>query len=421
MEIYLSVIKCFLDKNTYETYKEYIDVLFLRQNYPEVLKVFHTLDELHKLGIESPSIGDLEVCFYTSYPKAERALYEPLFGRIRGSEINPKSISSYLNTLEQKVSASKLAFKLLEYSEGRNPEGLDIATLVGNFNEKLQSKDKEALNEEDPFVSDDIELLYNNAVALPGLNWRLKSLRRSLGPLRKGDMGFIFARPETGKTTFLASEVTWMAGQGDDSPVLWFNNEEQGDKVGLRCYSACLGAPIEQVLANMERARKVFHERTKRCIKIRDDAGITRKTIEQFCRKYKPKLIVVDQLDKVKGFAADREDLLLGAIYQWSRELSKEFAPLIGVSQSDGSGEGIKYLTMGNVANAKTAKQAEADWILGIGVSYSDPPNLRGISICKNKLIGGEETQHDWRHGKWDVLIRPEIARYQDIGEQKDE
>ncbi len=420
MDIYLSIIKTFLDKGIYSNYKEYIDILFLRQNYPEVLKVFHTLEELHKLGIESPSVGDLEVCFYTSYPKADKAIFDPLFGRIRGSEINPKSISSYLSTLEQKVSASKLAFKLLEYSEGRVSEGLDITTLVGNFNEKLKSKENE-LTEETTFIDDDIEVLYNNAVALPGLNWRLKSLRRSLGPLRKGDMGFIFARPETGKTTFLASEVSHMAGQGDDRPVLFFNNEEQGDKVLLRCYEACLGAPLEQIIANKERARKVFYERTKRCIKIRDDAGISRKAIEQLCRQYKPKLIVVDQLDKVKGFAADREDLLLGAIYQWSRELSKEFAPLIGVSQSDGSGEGIKYLTMGNVANAKTAKQAEADWILGIGVSYTDPPNVRGLSICKNKLIGGEETTHDMRHGKWEVLIRPEIARYQDIGENQDE
>lgn len=203
--------------------------------------------------------------------------------------------------------------------------------------------------------------------------------------------------------------------------MLWFNNEERGDKVLLRCYEACLGAPLEQIIANKERARKVFYERTKRCINLVDDAGITRKTVEQLCRQYKPKLIVIDQLDKVKGFAADREDLLLGAIYQWARELAKEFAPVIGVSQSDGSGEGIKYLTMGNVANAKTAKQAEADWILGIGVSYSDPPNVRGISICKNKLIGGEETQQEWRHGKWDVLIRPEIARYLDIGEMKNE
>lgn len=74
-------------------------------------------------------------------------------------------------------------------------------------------------------------------------------------------------------------------------------------------------------------------------------------------------------------------------------------------------------MNMGNVANAKTAKQAEADWILGIGMSYLDPPNVRGFSICKNKLVGGPETVPLLRHGRFEVLIEPEIARYRDIHE----
>jgi replicative DNA helicase len=249
------------------------------------------------------------------------------------------------------------------------------------------------------------------------LKWRLTSLNRSLGPLRKGDFGFIFARPETGKTTFLASEVTFMASQAESS-VLWINNEEQGEKVLLRCYEAALGAPLEQIIANRERAKAAFFERTGRRIRLLDNAGVTRRDVERLCEIHNPSLIIVDQLDKVKGFDGDREDLRMGAIYQWARELAKQYAPVIGVSQSDGSGEGVKYLNMGNVANAKTAKQAEADWILGIGFSYDDHPNVRGISICKNKLIGGEESVSKMRHGKFDVLIEPEIARYRDM--QKD-
>jgi hypothetical protein len=42
------------------------------------------------------------------------------------------------------------------------------------------------------------------------------------------------------------------------------------------------------------------------------------------------------------------------------------------ICQADGTGEGQKWLTMSNVANAKTSKQAEADWILGIG-KVNDP------------------------------------------------
>jgi hypothetical protein len=205
-----------------------------------------------------------------------------------------------------------------------------------------------------------------------------------------------------------------MAGQAD-RPVLWVNNEEQNDKVLLRCYEASLGVPLEKIVSNKERARQAYYERTKRNIKVvKADVASDRKGVELLCRNLKPSLIVVDQLDKVRGFAADREDLLLGAIYQWARELAKEYAPVIGVSQADGSGEGVKYLNMGNVANAKTAKQAEADWILGIGVSYEDHPNIRGFSICKNKLIGGEETVPSKRHAKWDVILEAEIGRYTD-------
>ena len=70
---------------------------------------------------------------------------------------------------------------------------------------------------------------------------------------------------------------------------------------------------------------------------------------------------------------------------------------------------------MENVANAKTAKQAEADWILGIGATHQEGMEyMRHIHASKNKLTGDEDTDPKQRHGKVDVLIIPEIARYKD-------
>jgi hypothetical protein len=139
--------------------------------------------------------------------------------------------------------------------------------------------------------------------------------------------------------------------------------------------------------------------------------------VERVCRRYKPKLVIFDQIDKITGFEADREDLKLGAMYQWAREIAKDLdCAVIGVCQADGSGEGQKWLTMGNVANAKTAKQAEADWIVGIGkVADVGYENLRYLNASKNKLAGDEDTDPTLRHGKREVLIRAEIARYEDI------
>ena len=72
---------------------------------------------------------------------------------------------------------------------------------------------------------------------------------------------------------------------------------------------------------------------------------------------------------------------------------------------------------MANVADAKTAKQAEADWILGIGRNYdAQQEKVRFLHLSKNKLQGDVESDPEWRHAKWPVLIQPEIARYEDIG-----
>lgn len=70
-------------------------------------------------------------------------------------------------------------------------------------------------------VSTDLEALASNVQNTPGIRWRLDFLNKSLGSLRRGDFGFIFARPETGKTTFLASEAARFLEQG--ARVVWFN------------------------------------------------------------------------------------------------------------------------------------------------------------------------------------------------------
>jgi replicative DNA helicase len=274
------------------------------------------------------------------------------------------------------------------------------------------------------YVTDDLEEILDESVRTPGLRWRLNSLNRSLGSLRKGDFGFIFARPETGKTTFLASEVTHMASQlnPESGPILWFNNEEAGKKVKLRCYQAALGARIDHLLRAPERAKVGYQERTGGKLRIFDSAAIHKAQVEQIVQKEQPSLIIFDQIDKVKGFDDDRTDLTMGEIYQWARELAKRYSPVIGICQADGTAEGEKWLHMGHVSNAKTAKQAEADFILGIGRTHdAGQEYLRFINISKNKLVGDEDTESGLRHGRLEVLIHPDKARYSDLGDTIEE
>lgn len=226
--------------------------------------------------------------------------------------------------------------------------------------------------------------------------------------------GAVAVSGNTGKTTFLASEVSYFAEQCD-SPILWFNNEEQGSKVKLRIYQASLGIGLTELLNNRDKYGKQFFDKTARKIILNDAANTTKNDAQRLIELYQPGCIVFDQLDKIQGFSGDREDIRLGNIYIWARNIAKQYCPVIGVCQADATGEGKRWLTMDNVASAKTTKQAEADWIIGIGKTHNENEEyFRYLSICKNKLLGDEDTDPILRHGHLTVKINPYIARYED-------
>jgi transposase len=194
------------------------------------------------------------------------------------------------------------------------------------------------------------------------------------------------------------------------------NNEEAGNQVQLRIYQAFFGITREELFARPNEYKNRYLSEGGQNLKVVDNANIHRGQVEALCEQYQPALVVIDQIDKIKGFTNDREDLRLGAVYIWAREIAKKYCPVIGVCQADVSGEGKRWLTMENVANAKTAKQAEADWILGLGKTHSATEEyMRHLHLSKNKLSGDIDTDPAMRHGRETVLIKPEIARYEDL------
>lgn len=359
------------------------------------------------------TIDELETFFLSLHPgmdKSGRDIFNAIFGNLKSVEIEERVVTDLLTALSRRQKLVELAVAAYEASEGRK-EIQSVTDLAGQVGHNDVETDEVGTT----FVTDDLKELHEKTVSAPGLRWRLNSLNQSLGSLRKGDFGFIFARPETGKTTFLASECSYMASQAS-GPVLWFNNEEQGEKVMLRCYQAALGATLEKLFSSIGKARDEFRKETKSNLKLVDQAALRKDDVERIVASCSPSLIVFDQIDKVTGFKADRDDLVLGAVYQWARELAKTYCPVIGVCQADGTAEGVKWLTMAHVANAKTSKQAEADWILGIGRSNDAGYEMvRHLNISKNKLVGDKDSIPDMRHGRWDVLIEPMTARYKDI------
>ena len=408
----LILLNLLLNYNNYNTYKEYLDLKYIKEIHRELYYIYSTLEVLHNNTNIDLTLSDLKASFYVTYPDADKVVYDALFTQLENNPISVEVGISLLKQIKNKKNALKLADKAFSVSQGKE-EYSSLKLFFEETNEEDDHRSPFELNQ----VDNDLEAIATDIFKQQGLRWRLDCLNKSLGSLRQGDFGFIFARPETGKTTFLASEISHMLSEGlreSNGPIIWVNNEEQGNKVMLRVYQAFFGVTTAQLMSNVPKYRNAFMEITHDKFYLFDAAHIDYRQVEKVVSKLNPSLVIYDQLTKIRGFKADRNDLLLGQIFQWARELAKGSHASIGVSQADGSAEGVRYLTMEHVANAKTAVQAEADWILGIGKDHS-MEKARFLNISKNKLIGDEDSVPELRHGKFEVLLEAQIARYDDI------
>lgn len=407
----ISILKLLCTKDTYNEVRPKLTVSDFPKELQSILRVLDAhfrIDDSIDL-----SVDDLSNLVFSTNPR-DREFTLGVLDAIRGNDASADSSRKLVQALQRSRRLREVSLLAYDVAEGRG--GFDDVLTKFKELEVLDGRTTESADDDlEEFVSSDLRQLIERRRTIPGLRWRLNTLNKVFGPLRTGDFGFIFARPETGKTTLLASEVTFMAEQAK-GPILWLNNEEAGDKVMMRCYQASLGIDQIELYRNAEENWKKFIELTGDRIKMIDRGSIDKGFVEKLCEKHKPSLLLFDQIDKIKGFDNDREDLRLGSIYIWARELAKEYCPTIGICQADGSGEGQRWLTMANVANAKTSKQAEADWILGVGAIHdSGYESIRYLHASKNKLDGDEQSIPELRHAKVEVLIQPDIARYRDL------
>lgn len=387
MNIELHIIKHLLNKETYNKYISYINVS------KELQKHYKVLEELH-----TSTNNNLTLDEYTLHAEQQGCDYLDV---LKESNVSEDSLEKLVKTLSERSWAHTQALLLVEVAEGRR-ELSDALEHYSNIENIVASNKHEEM-----FITDSLDELSLTTNREAGLKWRLPPLQEALGGLNKGDFGFIFARPETGKTTFLASEVSFFAEQ-IDKPIIWFNNEERGDKVKARIYQAALGIDSYNLFLKKEINQEMFLQKTKGNVKLYDKGFIHKKEVERVVKEQQPGLIIFDQIDKIRGFKADREDLQLGAIYIWARELAKEYCPIIGVCQASASAENKKWLGMDDVAKSKTEKAAEADFIIGVGKTYDvGMEEIRYLHLIKNKLTG--------IHDRIQCRINATIARYEEL------
>jgi replicative DNA helicase len=347
------------------------------------------------------------------FKKPETELYATLIERLHKKEYDESIADALLEHYITKDYATKAANMADEIVRGTEEYSLDdLEDLITTYKKDVGA----ALTSTDLFECPTETTTASRAD--PGLEWRLEELNASLGPLRQGDFIILAARPETGKTSMLASEVTYMASQDKtDRPVLWIRNEERASRIGDRLRQAALGKNQIQIEMLGSKANDEYEKLVgkKKILVLKDDSGACEiRKLERIIEEMNPMLIVFDVLDKVKTSKKYDSDVAkLADIYIWARNIAIKYCPVIASSQVSGEGEGEKWITQEMLRGSKTDKAAEADAIITMGKTKEPTMvNKRFIHIAKNKLVGGMRSKEVHRHEYWEVDIIPEICRF---------
>jgi replicative DNA helicase len=313
--------------------------------------------------------------------------------------------------------ATNIANALKRFEDGDldTPISTVIAAAVDAY--KINRGSKEV-----PWNETPIEDLLREDLNNEGLQWRLNCLNESMRPLRVGDFGIIAARPDKGKTSFLASEITHMAGQlSNDKNVIWLNNEGSSNPIRKRIYQAALNKTITELseLASESKSKlqSMYAEVVGRADKIRvlDIHGWHVGQVEAVLEQSNPGVVVFDMMDNIRGFKSDagRTDQRLEAIYQWGREKCTQYG-FIGLASSQISSEGknTPFPALDLLKESKTAKQGACEFQIMIGsVDDANLENMRYIGIPKNKLARDGAPKDP----KAEVVFKARQARYEDI------
>jgi len=252
-----------------------------------------------------------------------------------------------------------------------------------------------------------------------GIKWRLDALNESMRPLRPGDFGIIAGRPDKGKTTFLSSEITFMAAQlPEDKNVIWLNNESLSGRIVKRNYQAALGKSIPELvnLSKEGKLKKMYEKVVGRRDRIRviDIHNYHVGQVEAILENSNPGIVVYDMIDNIHGFVGEsRTDQQLEEMYKWARNLAVKYNCIcLATSQISVEGDGLQFPGLSMLKDSKTGKQGACDFQLMIG-AVNDPllAGSRWLGLPKNKLRRDGAAADP----RAEVQFLPHIARYKDV------
>lgn len=350
---------------------------------------------------------------HPSLSAESRAGYETIIKNALTVDVGEAEKNTIMRSMLELRLGTQLASMLARFDAG------DLPNIQGVLSQALDEFKADAGIRDIDFIRDDIGDLLAEEISDAGWRWRLECLNQSVRGLRPGDFGIIAGRPDKGKTTFIASELTFLAAQlPAGQPAVWLNNEGPGKRIIPRLYQSALGAKVSELigfnatgkLKSMYADIMGFVDR----VRVIDIHNADCFTVEAIVERNNPGIVVYDMIDNIRGFGdAARTDLGLERMYQWGRELAVKHGHAgLATSQISNEGDGLQFPTLGMLKDSKTGKQGACDFQLMIGAS--NDPGLQGVrylGMPKNKLRREGAAPDPRATVKYD----PQRARYDDI------
>lgn len=342
-----------------------------------------------------------------------RAGYEVVIKNALTEDVGADERTTIMRSMLELRLGTQLASMLARFDAG------DLPNIQGVLSQALDEFKADAGIRDIDFIRDDIGDLLAEEVSDAGWRWRLECMNNSVRGLRPGDFGIIAGRPDKGKTTFIASELTHLSSQlPPGQPAVWLNNEGPGKRIIPRLYQAALGLKVSELIThnNTGRLKKMYTDVMGFIDRIRviDIHNADCFTVEAIVERNNPGIVVYDMIDNIRGFGdAARTDLGLERMYQWGRELAVKHGHAgLATSQISNEGDGLQFPTLGMLKDSKTGKQGACDFQLMIGAS-NDPglAGVRYLGMPKNKLRREGAAPDPRATVKYD----PQRARYEDI------
>lgn len=356
-------------------------------------------------------------CYYSAFPEQEAIDVDELISLVRlrcgtasreqlaltihmcqrlREEVPEASIQGILGQLHELDLSGRAGALLSKYNAG---EEVDLAYELN----KLSAETVRALSQSAPtdYIDTSIDDLLNEISEDKGIKLNhIALLRENITGLQGGALIAIAARPDKGKTSFIAALVTAVAAQcveffGVDRPILWLNNEGSGKRIIPRLYQAALQKDLTEIiqLSNSGELGAAYCKAIgapQNYIRVKDMHGASLAQVEQVIEAMNPCMVVHDMAAnyRTSGVQGGNKTDALELTWQSLRELAVQHDHIAAATiQISAEGGNMLYPPYSALKDSKTGVQGAADIVLMLGsLDNPDAQNLRGLSTPKNKF-----------------------------------